>query len=357
MTTREYEPCMNILKCHNSRTAPFTFMFISKAIILALGLFWFAAGSVHSQTATNSDTGQVFQFKFELNKPLIYAIQLKQTTINDISGGNRSSLTKNSLEMHYKIKLTALGKNQDGTTTVHFEPFDFEQNAESTGTSGQNTTTFRGLNIVAKQNDIVIIDTAKGVGLSQAKSLKVGAYPVMLSGNFTFDPAGNVKTLDGDLPFIDHWQENLKFNPGFFQFIFPTNAIAVRDSWNNCVVLANLAGTILNSNGITETNLFTRELNDTTKDSSIACFRLYMSALHQNLGGYIEQSGQRTSTVISDFSDNMNATFRFDQKLGRLIELKKTDKTLNTASMVSQVNTITGHTDAEIELSMRLISP
>jgi hypothetical protein len=332
-------------------------MSLLKTIILMFSSLWFISVNVQGETATNSNAGQIFRFKFELNKPLIYAIQIKQKTINDVSGGNRSSLTKNSLEMHYKIKLTALGKNQDGTTTVHFEPFDFEQNAESTGTSGQSTTTFRGLDIVAKQNDIVIIDTAKGVGVSQAKNLKVGAYPVMLSGNFTFDPAGNVKTMDGDLPFIDHWQENLNFNPGFFQFIFPTNVVAVADSWNNCVVMKNVAGTILNGDGITETNIFTRELDDTTKDSSVACFRLYMSALHQNLGGYIEQSGQRTSTVISDFSDNMNATFRFDQKLGRLIELKKTDKALNTASMVSQGNTVTGHTDAEIELSMRLISP
>lgn len=330
---------------------------VSKAIILVVGSLWFAAVSDHSEAAISSDTGQVFQFKFEVNKPLIYAVQLKSMTINDSTAGSRNSIIKNSSDFRYKIKLTAIGKNQDGTTTVHYEPFDFEQDFESNGSSGRSTTTFRGLNVVAKQNDIVMIDTARGVGMAQAKTMKIAAYAVMLSGNITFDPTGNVKKLEGDLPFIDYWQESLRFIPGFFQFAFPTNAIAVRDSWTNGVVLKNIAGTILNGDGITETNVFNRELDDTTKEGAIACFRLYMSALSQNLGGYIEQSGQRTSTVISDYSDNVNATFRFDQKLGRLIDLKKTSKLLNTASMVAQGNSATSHTDAEMEFSFRLVPP
>ena len=332
-------------------------MFTSKTIILALVLVWFASTNVHSETATNSSTGQLFKFKFKLNQPLIYAVQFKSRTVSDNSAGNRSQLTRNSSELRYKIKLTAVSTNQDGTTTVYYEPYDYEQDAEIVGASGRINTYYRGLDVVSRQNDIVMVDTTKGVGMSQAKNLKLGIYPFLLSGYFDFNPAGCVTRLDGDLPFMDHWKENLKFSAGVFQITFPTNIISVRDSWTNYIILKNVAGVVFNGNGIVQSNVFTRELDSVATNSSTATFSLYESDIDHNVGGYIEQSGQQTSIVIHERTENANATFHFDQKLGRLIDMKKTEKVTGSVSMMIQGNAATGHNDNEVESSMQLVSP
>ena len=205
-------------------------MLASKIIILTLSAFWFASVDVYAETATNAPGSQIFKFKFELNKPLIYDYSLKSRQVNDSNYGTRSSLTKNSSETHYKIRLTATGTNNDGTTTVFYEPFDFVQDVEIVNASGRSTISTRGLDIVSKQNDIVIVDTKKGIGLGQVNNLKLPIYPYLLSGYFYLDPAGNVKGVDGEVPFIDMWLDNLNKRMGFFNIIWPTNSISVRDS-------------------------------------------------------------------------------------------------------------------------------
>ena len=341
------------LNCFDNHSA----MSISKTIILALGSLWFASANVHSEVATNSNAGQLFKFKFELNKPLIYAVEIKTRTMSDESVGSRSLLTRNSSESRYKIRLTAVSTNQNGTTTIYYEPFDYQQDIDNVGASGRITTSYRGLDVVSKQNDIAMVDTTKGIGMSQAKSLKLGIYPCLLSGYMDLNPAGAVTKLDGDLPFIDQWQENFRFIPGFFHFAFPTNAISIRDSWTNYVAFKSTSGVIFNGDGIIQTNVFTRELDSTTNNNPAACFTLYESDIRQNMGGYFELSGQRTSVNVPQRTQNANATFHFDQKLGRLIDVHKSDKMTDSVSMMYQGNPATSHHDSDVEISMQLISP
>jgi hypothetical protein len=332
-------------------------MFISKTTILTLCSILLTEANVHSEAVTNSNVGEFFKFRFDRNKPLVYAIDFKSRTVNDNSSGSRSSLTRTSTESHCKIRLTPVSTNQNGTTRVYYEPFEYAQDVEIVGASGRVNTSTRGLDIVSKQNDIVVVDTTKGIGMSQAKNLKYSVYPLLVSGYFDFDSAGNVKKLDGDLPFIDLWQENLKFTVGFFHIVFPTNSIALRDSWTNHLTIKSCGGVTFNSDGIIQAHVFARELDSTMSNTSVACFSLYESDNHQKLGGSIEQSGQRTSVVIPELTVSINATFHFDQKLGRLIDMKRTEKFANSVSMMIQGNSATGNTDMEIERSIKLISP
>ena len=324
------------------------------------GSLWLLSAKVQAETTTNSDASQIFKFKFELNKPLVYALESKYRSVNDASAGTRNSLTRTSTETRYKIRLTAVSTNEDGTTTVYYEPYDFEQDVESVGASGRNTISARGLNIISKQNDIVVVDTSKEIGMSQAKNLKLPIYPSLLSGYFDLDSAGNVKKLDGDLPFIDYWQGNLKFQLSFFQIIFPTNTVAIRDSWTNYLALKNAGGVVFNGDGIVQPHVFTRELDSSANsgtNASIACFSLYESDSYQNFGGYLDQFGQKTSIAIPDHTESMNATFHFDQKLGRLVDMKKTSKTHDSFNMMVQGNASNGNNDADGENSVNLISP
>ena len=330
---------------------------MSKLKITTLVLLCVVSLNIRAGTTTNSNSGEIFKFKFEMNKPLVYAIEFKSRTVIDISGGNRNSLTRNSTEMRYKIKLTAVSTNQDGTTTVHYEPFDFEEEIEIIGPSGRINTSTHGLDVVSKQNDIVVIDTAKGIGMSQARNVKLPIYPSLLSGYFYLDSVGNAKYLNGDLPFIDQWQDNLKYDVGFFHIIFPTNVISVRDSWTNNIVMKNVGGAFFTGDGITRPNVFTRELDSMAGTNSTACFSLYESDINQNLGAYIEQGGQRTSVAIPECDESASATFHFDQKLGRLIDMKKTEKSSNSMSIMVQGNSADSHNNLELESSMTLVSP
>ena len=323
---------------------------ITRRLALILCSLWCASANVFSEVATNSTPGQFFKFKFELNKPLVYSVEIKTRMVSD----SRSSLTRNSTESRYKIRLTAVSTNQDGTTTIYYEPFDYEQDVEIIGTSGRINTSYRGLNVINKQSDIVTIDTAKGIGLSEGKSLKIGLYPFLLSGYMDFNPAGVVTKLDGNLPFIDHWQG--KNESGFFHIIFPTNTISFWDSWTNYIAFKSNIGLVINGDNIIQANVFARGLDSTTSNSPVACFNLYASDIRQNMTGYIEQAGQRTSMAIPERTEYVNATFHFDQKLGRLIDMHKTDKMTDTGSMMYQGNSVTIHHSSDVEISMLLIS-
>lgn len=317
------------------------------------GSVCFISANVQAEVVANSDTGQIFKFKFELNKPVTYAIQNKSWTVHDSSSATRSSLIRDSADIRYKIRLTAISTNQDGTTVVFYERFELEQSFENVGPAGKGTVVTHGLDIISKQNDIVTLDTAKEIGISQARNLKLAVYPSLLSGYFNVDALGQIKSIEGDLPFIDYWQERLKYAIGFYSIVFPTNSISVHDSWTNSIVLRIVAGVVLNGNGIFQRNVFSRELDSQTNVS----FTLYESGGFQNLSGYVEQSGQRTSVAIPDHSDNMSATFIFDPKLGRLISMKKTQKIEDSTSMMNQGVVSTGHDTAEFESSMTLVSP
>jgi hypothetical protein len=324
-----------------------------KTIILTLSALWLALANARCETTTNSNGGQFFKFKFELNKPMIYAIARKSRAVSDVSGSGRNSLTRNSSETRFKIRLTAINTNSDGTTTVFYEPFDFEQDGESVGAAGQINTTTRGLNIVVKQNGIVTIDTARSVGMAQAKNAKYPVYPMLLSGYLNIDDTGYVKSLDGDLPFIDQWQENLKYSIGFFGIVFSTNIISSQDSWTNYLTLKNFGAFYLDRTLI-QTNIFARGIDSATNTVS---FSLFQSGNGENFTGYIEQMGQRTSAAMPNCLMSKSATFLFNRQLGRIISVKQNEKMDNTTSIISQAGSATGHDNVELESSMTLVTP
>lgn len=332
-------------------------MFTPKTIILILGLFWIGSTNVYSELTTNSNNSQFFKFKFDPNKPLVYDLDFKSRTVNDLTVGSRNSLTKNTFETHYKIRMTATGTNQDGTTTVLVEPFDFTEDVEIVNASGHLTTSVRGVDVLSKNNDLIIVDTKNGIGKGQAQNLKFPIYPYLISGYFYVDTAGNIKSLNGDLPFIDFWQNKLKGTVGFFSIVFPTNSISIRDSWTNTVIIKDSGGTTYNGDGLIQPNVFVRELDSVASNVSVACFSLYESEDYKNLGATIEQPGQQMAIVFPERHTSMNGTFHFDQKLGRLIDMKKTVKMQDSANCMFQGNPARGNDDIEEDTSIQLITP
>src|ERR1700722_311387 len=131
---------------------------MSGKFILAMISLWFGLAVVEAQTTTNDDGSLLFKFKFDPKRPLTYAIEYKVSQMSDNEVGQRSSLTRSTTETRYNIKLTPAATNQDGTISIWYEPFDYEQDGHSTGPSGQIDSTVRGLAMRIRQNGIVTVD-------------------------------------------------------------------------------------------------------------------------------------------------------------------------------------------------------
>ena len=144
---------------------------------------------------------------------------------------------------------------------------------------------------------------------------------------------------------------------GFFYMVFPTNPIAIHDSWTNNLILKNSGGIVYSGEGIVQPWVFTRELDRTTTNGQIACFSLYGSDNYKDVGGYLDQPGQQTSVIIPEYTESMNATFQFDRKLGSLIIMTKSYKSHTKMSMMVQGNLSENQTDNDSEISIIRVSP
>jgi len=85
-------------------------------------------------TAGAADTGaaQLLQFKFELNHPVVLSAESTTQTKTErsvqLETGTKSAATTNAMVNRYKLRLTPVKKSADGVWTLHYEPFDFEEN-------------------------------------------------------------------------------------------------------------------------------------------------------------------------------------------------------------------------------------
>lgn len=331
--------------------------FLTGIWILLTAMVADAVGSTTTTAATNANDRQVFQFKFDGSKPLIYAIEMKTANMNDVHVGQRSSLTRTTVDTRYKIRLTAIATNDDGTVSVYYEPFDYRQDSRTVGPSGEIESTTRDLAIVSKQNGIVVVDTAKGIGQSQWPVMKQATYPHLLSGYMDFGPTGHINRFSGDLPFVDNWQHTLEYNTNLFYIVFPIRGIAVGDTWTNDYDFKTAGPVIFDGDGIVQPWTYTRGPDEVTTNGTVASFSLDMTLNDKDLSGYLDQTGQRTAIDIPVHSSSMDATFLFDQKQGRLVSIKETDNSQQDINMVVQGNSATGHSEGEGTVSITLISP
>ena len=326
-----------------------------KIIYPVLGLIWFGAVSLGAETSTNSNSGQLFQFRFNLNHPLVYAVEIKNTDTSDVQVTQRTSMTRVTSDFRYKIKLTGTKANQDGTTSVFYVLFDYESDSQTQSPNGQIENITRGLDIVTKHNGIVVVDTAKRIGGSQIQTMKQSIYPHLLSGYFDFDPMGHIKKIDGDLPFIETWENNLKYGMGLFYIEFPKCPLSVQESWTNNIT-KDVEGGMTLSDAIVQPWVFTRQPDQFTTNSQVACFALYESDYEKDLSGYIDQQGQRNSVIFPEINESIHATYEFDQKRGLLLSAKLSNSKQSDLKTVYQGNSSVGHYDNRKELTIKLIS-
>ena len=269
--------------------------------------------------STSSDK-PVFHLDFQAGHPLVFAVETKQKNVSEqtmeTQTGNQTALTRTSTELRYKFRLTPVKQLKSGGWTVHYQPFDYEQDVDLFGKGTHVITTLRGSEVKTAQNGITVVDTAKNIGVGQAKAFKQGVYPRMISGEFDFAPDGTITRISGDVPFVDFWTETTKLQVGFFDIAFSTEPIPSGGSWEKTVQLKYLQGLQLGDDGITQTNHFTRENDNQTSSNRLAVFGLTMAINRKNITGTIEQMGQISSINLPEFNSDKTATFQYDPARG-----------------------------------------
>ena len=321
-------------------------------MLISMALFAFLTLETHAQSPTTGK--QMFAFKFPTNQPLIYAVSIRSRTSTDNKIGDKTTVQSNTQEIHYNARLTVHKENPDGTTSVYFKPYNFEEVVDNVGVS-HVVTEIHDLQIKSQQNGVVTIDTENKVGMRQANSVKIGVYPDLLSGYFEFDPAGKIVKCQGDIPFIDYWTGVLKERRSFFSIYFPNHPVGINESWAE-VYLMNSGGGVMLDKPLTITNTFTRGTDLMTNGNSMATFVITGAERQQNINGSIEQTGQRTSMNIPLYDHKISGTFHFDQKRGILLDADTTQISEVSVNMLVQGNTATSHNTVETGLRINLIA-
>jgi hypothetical protein len=300
------------------------------------------------------------RFNFSKNHPLIFAVESTTRTVTSrtmhMEMGDSYSVIQNSVVMRYKLKLTPVRKSTDGTWTLHYEPLDRHELEETIDENGHVSTSIDNLDVKSSRDNVVVIDTVNGIGSIQAKPFKHGVYPKLLSGYFDFKPTGAISKVDGDLPFIDFWTDTIKYQVGFFAFVFAPGPGPHGACWTADITLKDLQETIkLGGNGILETNQFCRDEHAATSNGRNLAYVGSLEAHQKNLAGNMDLMGQDTKVNITDFDHSKSGTFQFDPQIGCLTDGNQQESVKISLELMYKGNPVTMKTDLGITSMFQLV--
>jgi hypothetical protein len=331
--------------------------------ILFLSLLILASRAGEKSSAAR---GASLEFAFG-KEPLVYSFHQNTESKMYISNpsasaagapyanGSGQTMTKSSADLRFKFRLTAVGPAKNGVIPVRYEPFDYEADLESTGSAGHFVTTVRGLDVKSTQNGILTVDTRKEIGFTQAKAIKIDAYPNLLSGTFDFGARGEIKSIHGDLPFVDTWGQQEKLQIGLFGFQLPDHAVTNGETWQ-IVVSTKSAGPVkFDGEPLNQTNFFTLVEESSTDDLPIATFKLSAPMLSHDISGYIEERGQSTHADMSEFELHGLGMIRFDKKRGVLVDENISRSATITMTMLVQGRAMSSHTENRVKTEINLL--
>lgn len=304
--------------------------------------------------------GESFEFVFG-KEPLVYSLyQTTETktyisspsaTADSYANNSRQAVTKSTTEIRVKFRLTGVTTGQNGLMTVHYEPFDYRSDMDSTGSAGHFITSMHGLSVKSSQNGITIIDTDNDIGMGQAKAFKEGATPALLSGTFDVDRTGAIKDVHGDLPFMDFWKQLMKMQIGWFNFQLPSHGVTNGETWQVVIPMPSSAAFKFDGPALQYTNTFSLE----DDDSSLAAFRLSAPLHCYDLGGSVEERGQTLHADMSELEINAHNIVHFDRKRRVLVDEDFTKSIYSSVTALVQGRAVSSRIDSRTEIQVNLI--
>ncbi|NQT83864.1 hypothetical protein HQ563_12615 [bacterium] len=263
---------------------------------------------------------QQFIFKFEPNRPLLYAMKVRMKIDMDMQMAMQSMKMKMEFELRWKFKLVPKDKPSEDLNTVRLEPSGLEGDWDITGPAGHIVMKLRGSDVTGTQDGVTTIDTKRGIGLSEARQVKTEISGLYLSGEIDIDSRGNVVNIRGDVPFVEFWTEACEGQPGIFGVVFPEKPVATGDTWKEFIVLKKMGEVLLEEPGLRCTVALTRQPDTTARGRKISRFAIEAPFKQRNLVAYMHQAGQRIQVDIPTFDRSASGTARFDAERQVLID-------------------------------------
>jgi hypothetical protein len=336
---------------------------------LAYSFFVFLLLAMESRAGEKPAAARGSAFAFAFGKePLVYSVHVKMESKGYASSGSssysygspyangaQSAVTKSTGDLRYKIRLTGTGMTKDGLMVVKYEPFDYEAEADVTVAAGHFVTTMHDMSLKTTQNGIVIIDTDKGIGMGQAKTMKIDAILMLLSGEMDVNSIGEIKNVHGDLPFVDSRQEQMKTDIGLFGFVLPPLAITNGETWEVVTPIKKFGTARIDGAGINYTNIFTLAEDASSDNANIATFTYSAPLFARNLSGYIEEHGQSTHEDLSELEQHGFGTVHFDKKRHVFLDEQLTKSGSVVTTMLIEGRAMTSHAENRSEVEMKLI--
>lgn len=323
---------------------------------VVLGILFVLAIPGWAQQASTPTSDQGFAFKYEINRPLAYSMGVKVGLDMDIKVGTEKMNMKTVYEMRYRVTLTPTADPKEGVSTMRLEPSNIEGDWDITGPGGHIIISLRGADMKETQNGVVVIDTAKDIGVAQAQEFKKEILPLYLSGQVDLDPRGNVKQFRGDIPFVEFWADTIESQIGLWGIVFPERAIAVGETWQESLTLKKAGEVKLEGEGVRCTVTFTRQPDVVVQGRSLAVFSLSAPFNYKDLTGSMEQMGQIIRLNISYFDRRANGTFCFDQDRGVLTDgATKVDANTSMNALV-EGQALTMGLQMEMDMRVNLLS-
>jgi len=147
----------------------------------------------------------VFQY---LEDTLAYALNMDIRTISDVESNGATQHIELAYSLCYHFKLILLKESQGRWHRLRLEPSNIEGNWDIKGPGGHIVVTLdTSAQMKGTQDETLLFDTEKGIGVEQAQDFKKEIYPLYLSGSLELDSLGNLGKFYGDLPFEEFWNE------------------------------------------------------------------------------------------------------------------------------------------------------
>lgn len=287
------------------------------AVTVLLGL---SCAVLQAQHPPEEVSGQKFQFRYEVGRPIRYAMGVKVRLDMNTKADAEDQNTRMVFDMRYTIALTPLSESKQGITPVRIEPSGIEGDWDIHSPSGHLVISLRGGEIKGTHNGFIIMDTAKGIGSEQAQELKKELLLLRRSGQADLDSQGNVKQFRGDPDFVRFWNEMLEHQMGLFGVIFPNRAVAVGDSWKEAVTVRKMGEIRLEGEGMRVEAVFTRMPDETAQGRRLAGFRVSAPLKHRGIAGSMSRAGRKISVKLLELDQQATGLMRYDFERGLISE-------------------------------------
>ena len=276
--------------------------------------------SSSAQRSAGSKGPQTLAFKFDPADPLTYTMKMRVDMTMDMRIGEQPQKTNTVSEFRWNVTLTPKTPPKRGVTPLVIKASGMEGDWDITGPGGHIVMKLRGDHMTGTRDGTTFMDTAKDIGLAEAKQIKKELAALYLSGEMDLDSRGRMGEIRGDEAFVKFWTDSVEWQCGFFGIVFPETPVGAKKSWTELVTMKKLGQLQLEGRGLRCKATFTRQPDEAVQGKKIKVFSVSAPFSEKDLAATMDQLGQQIRLKMKKFDRRATGKIRFDAEDGILID-------------------------------------